>query len=204
MSDLDLDRLGDVWRQQPDPAELERLRRTALKVARRARWGRFVDLIATVTVASVVLLLILRNPQQNTVLAGTATILLLLLSHRRQERLRRIELKSLSGGTEEMIAQSIDRIEATTRHHRFTLMGIVPALALVVLFSSTISAQVGMILAPFRETSWFRPVWVGAWLAIGAAAIAFAVLSLRRGRRELARLRAMQDSYEEERTSAKL
>ena len=33
MSDFDLDRLGDVWRQQPDPAEMERLRRTAIAVA---------------------------------------------------------------------------------------------------------------------------------------------------------------------------
>ena len=29
MSDFDLDRLGGVWRQQPDPAELEALRRSA-------------------------------------------------------------------------------------------------------------------------------------------------------------------------------
>ena len=37
MSDFDLDRLGDVWRQQPDPAEMERLQRTAAAVSRRAR-----------------------------------------------------------------------------------------------------------------------------------------------------------------------
>ena len=44
MSDFDLDRLGDVWRQQPDPAEMERLQRTAIAVARRARLSAILDI----------------------------------------------------------------------------------------------------------------------------------------------------------------
>ena len=43
MSDFDLDRLGDVWRQQPDPAEMERLQKSAAAVARRARRAQVVD-----------------------------------------------------------------------------------------------------------------------------------------------------------------
>ena len=38
MSEIDLDHLGDVWRAQPDPAEIERLRRSA-EAVRRARAG---------------------------------------------------------------------------------------------------------------------------------------------------------------------
>ena len=44
MTDFDLDRLGDVWRQQPDPAEMERLQRSAAAVSRRARWAQLVDI----------------------------------------------------------------------------------------------------------------------------------------------------------------
>src|SRR5207237_8830035 len=61
MSDFDLDRLGDVWRQQPDPAEMERLRRTAIAVARRARLGAIVDVLAAVAVAAVVFVLVIIN-----------------------------------------------------------------------------------------------------------------------------------------------
>ena len=43
MTDFDLDRLGDVWRQDPDPAEMAALKRTAETVARRARREQIAD-----------------------------------------------------------------------------------------------------------------------------------------------------------------
>ena len=90
MSDFDLDRLGDVWRQQPDPAEMQRLQRTAAAVARRARLSAIVDVCAAVAVAAVVIILVVTNPNTRTVVMGTAAILVLLGSNIRQRKLRRM------------------------------------------------------------------------------------------------------------------
>ena len=51
MTDLDLDRLGDLWRQRPTPSEMESLRRTAEAVQRKARWGQWLDYGAAIVVA---------------------------------------------------------------------------------------------------------------------------------------------------------
>jgi len=202
MSDFDLDRLGDVWRQQPDAAELERLRRTAVKVARRARWGRIVDIVATVAITSVVLLLVWSNPQKNTIVVGLATIVLLLLGQRRQRRLRQVELRNLTGDTEEMIAQSIERIETTIRHNRLTLIGLGPIVLLAMIFAATTDRGSDAVLASLRDQPWFRFVWYGVWIAAVAGFVVFTLLAIRRGRREVERLTAMRDSYHQERKSA--
>src|SRR5262245_53102612 len=101
MIEFDLDRLGDVWRERPDPAELERLQRTADRVRRRARWGQTIDIVSAVVVAIVVLLLVLSNPKIDTLLVGGAAILVLLGSQIRYRRLRQDELRSLTGSAEQ-------------------------------------------------------------------------------------------------------
>ena len=97
MSDFDLDRLGDVWRQQPDPAEMERLQRTAIAVARRARLAAILDVCTAVAVAAVVIILVITNPRIQTVVMGSAAILVLLGSNLRLRKLRQVELKGLTG-----------------------------------------------------------------------------------------------------------
>ena len=124
MTDFDLDRLGDVWRQQPDPAELERLQKSAATVARRARISQVTDIVVAVAVAAVVIFLVASNPRPVTVAVGGAAILVLLVGNIRLRRVRQIELKHLAGGTEEMLDQSIIRAETTVRHHRFSLLGL--------------------------------------------------------------------------------
>ncbi len=202
MTEFDLDRLGDVWRQQPDPAELERLRRSAAGVARRARWGRILDAIATMAVASVVLLLVWANPQKNTIVVGLVTIMLLLLGQRRQRRLRRVELESLTGDTEEMIAQSIVRLETTIRHNRLSLVAIGPIFLLAMIFAATTERQGDAVLASLREMPWFSLVWFSGWVAVVAGSVVFVVLTIRRSGRELERLTAMRDAYLQERKDA--
>ena len=91
MIDFDLDRLGDVWRQRPDPAELEHLKRSADAVRRRARWAQLIDIVAALVVAAVVLLLVLSNPKADTLLVGGAAILMLLGTQVRSRRLRQRE-----------------------------------------------------------------------------------------------------------------
>lgn len=197
MTDLDLERLGDVWRQQPDPEELDRLRRTALAVSRRARLQQVLDLVAAVVVASVVLFLVVSSGRTGTVLMGCAAILVLLVSHVRQRRMRQIELRSLSGTTEDMLDQSIERVETAVRHHRFSLIAIGPVLALALLFAAT-AEEDGALLGAVSGAPLLRAVWFGVALALIAGIPLFLLFAVRRGRRELERLWAMRNSYRAE------
>ena len=202
MTDLDLDRLGDVWRQQPDPEEMERLQRTAAAVSRRARWGQVADIGAAIGVASVVILLVLSNPKTETFLIGGAAILVLLGSNIRQRRLRQVELKSLTGGTEAMLDQSILRIETTLKHTRFTLTAIGPSLLVGGLVAASAGvSRGGSILPVLNSIPLLRFMWLGVAIAALAAFIISSVFAIRRGREELERLTAMREAYREERQS---
>lgn len=196
MTDFDLDRLGDVWRQQPDPAEMERLQKTAARVSGRARLRQRTDIGASLIVAAIVILLVILNPGTRTLLMGGAAILVLLGSNIRQRRLRQVELKGLTGGTEEMLDRSIDRIGTTQRHNRISLIGLGPAIVMGSLFAAVASRGGGSLLPHLGI------LWTAGWIAAAVALSIFLAYSIRRGRRELERLKAMRESYREEHESS--
>jgi Flp pilus assembly protein TadB len=200
MSDFDLDRLGDVWRRQPDPAEMEKLQRTAAAVSRRARLAQIVDLGAAVAVAGVVVLLVLSNPQLNTFVLGAAAILILLFSVYRQRQLRAAELKSLTGSTEEMLDQSIERVVATRKRNLFGVISMVPGLAIGYLFASAAdphggSERFATMVANAGFSRFFIPAVI---VGILLATVIWLVRSIRASDRELERLRALRDAYARE------
>jgi hypothetical protein len=195
MSDFDLDRLGDVWRQQPDPEEMERLQRTAIAVARRARFAAILDICTALAVALVVIVLVLANPKTQTFVMGSAAILVLLGSNLRQRKLRQVELKQLTGTTEEMLDQSIDRIETTLRHHKFTLYAIPPLFLASWIFARTAGPPPAAVLGSLGQVSWVRPILLATGVGGVVALAIFLILSIRRGRRELNRLNVMRDAY---------
>lgn len=197
MSDFDLDRLGDVWRQEPDPSELLSLQRSAAAVQRRARWRRLIDIVVAITVAVVVMFLVWQNPKKETFTVGACAMLILLYGHHRQRRLREEEMRSLTGSAKDMIDQSIGRIEATVRYHRLSLFGIGPAFLVALLFSA-LADRGGAVFAGLREMPWFRVFWIGTWLATVALVVIYVILAIRKGRAELARLNAMRDAYRKE------
>jgi hypothetical protein len=202
MTDFDLDRLGGVWRQQPDAVELEQLQRSAAAVSRRARRSQVVDIGAALAVATVVVLLVLSNPKPGTFLIGGAAILLLLGSNIRLRRLREVELRSLTGGTEDMLDQSIERVEKTLKHNRFTLTAIGPALLVGGLVA--VSAGVrrgGSVLPALNDVPLLRIAWLGLAIAGLATVVIVSLLAMRRGRRELEKLLAMREAYRHERES---
>jgi Flp pilus assembly protein TadB len=198
MSEFDLERLGDVWRQQPDPAEMERLQRTAAMVSRRARWAQAVDVGAAIIVSGIVILLISKNPTKGTFLVGAAAILVLIHSNLRQRRLRQVELRSLTGGTEEMLDQSIERVETTRKRNRLSAIMLPPGLAIGMLFAYFVAPDSGkQILPTVIADSGMRPLF---WLAVFAllATVLFLVRSMRSTGRELGRLRTLRDAYRRE------
>jgi TRAP-type C4-dicarboxylate transport system permease large subunit len=202
MNDLDLDRLGDVWRQQPDPEEMARLQRTAAAVGRQARLGQLIDVGAALAVAVVVTLLVLSNPQTNTLLMGGAAILVLLVSQVRQRKLRQVELRGLAGGTEEMLDQSIERVDATLKRTRFSLFAIGPGFLIGWIFMNSVTDQPvrGFLPSSFDEL-WVRLLWNGVIAIVLVAVGVYSARSIRRGRNELERLIAMRNAYREERES---
>jgi membrane protein implicated in regulation of membrane protease activity len=197
MTDFDLDRLGDVWRRPPDAAEMERLQRSAAAVSRRARIAQFLDILAGAAASVVVIFLVWTNPRLETFLLGAAAILVLLISNRRVRKLRQVELRSLAGSTEDMLDQSINRLETTLKHKRFSLIATGPALVIGFLLAWTAGVNPGALVAPA-----LRLVWRGTTFAVLAGVVLYLVFAIRRDQRELERLRVMRESYRLEGESA--
>lgn len=201
MSDFDLDRLGEVWRQQPDPAEMERLQRSAAAVSRRARLSQIVDVGAAVATAGAVIILVSFNPHTKAFAMGVAAILVLLYGNIRQRRLRQVELRSLTGNAENMLQQSVERVETTLKHHRLTLLALGPACLVGVLFGVVGIGESG--ISELRDPQLLRTLLVGGGIAAVAAFSMIMLLAIRRGKRELERLKAMREAYHQERESVR-
>jgi hypothetical protein len=199
MSDFDLDRLGDVWRQQPDPAELEALRRAAEAVRRRARWSQLIDVAAGLVVAGVVLFLALSNPQRDTLVVGGTAIMVLLYSLIRQRRLREAELRGLTGSAEEMLDQSIVRVQAALKRAKFGAL-IMPAGVILGLALGYLTDR----RSPGDPVSWYhgQPGLAAAVLVLACGSLAVATLflfrSMRKSRQELERLTGLREAYSKE------
>lgn len=199
MNDFDLDRLGDVWRQQPDPEEMKRLQDSATKVARRAKLAQVIDIVAAIAVAAIVVALVAANPKADTLLLGAGAIIFLLGSNVRLRKLRRVELSSLTGSTEDMLDQAILRAETTSRHHRFGLFAIGPAFVIGVVVAA--ESRGGQMLPALLGGSKLGLTSLGLGMAVVIATFFYSLRGLRRARRELDRLRAMREAYRHERES---
>lgn len=198
MTELDLDRLGDVWRQRPDPKEMEELQRAADAVSRRVRWGQRLDIVAALLVGGVVLFLAISSPRSEALVVAGGLILVLLVSQIRSRRFRQEELRSLTGMTEEMLDQSIARLQATLKRIRQQLLLIVPGL----LFGLAMAAQIddGFYhqLMPDPASGTILSVAALLLLALGGS---WLFRTLRSVRQETARLVALRDAYRRERAS---
>ncbi|MGZ8997865.1 MAG: hypothetical protein ACXW2T_03310 [Allosphingosinicella sp.] len=202
MTDLDLDRLGDLWRQRPTLAEMEGLRRSAAAVQRKARFGLLLDNGAAIIVGAIVLLLVLASPTADTMVVGGGAIVILLLSQARTRRLRLEELKGLTGSTQEMLDQSIARARATLKRTRFQLLAIAPGFALGLGVAAITNRRSG----DFYRRMFFES-GVNLWI-VTAAVLALAALAIGLGRSaaatraELERLVALRNSFQAEGATA--
>ena len=182
---------------------MERLQRSAAAVRRRARLSQIVDVAVAVAVAGVVIILVLSNPRSEAFVMGAAAILVLLYSNYRLRKFRQVELRTLSGSTEDMLDQSIDRVEKTIKHNRFTLIALAPGIVMGALLASVAlpGDHIPSALGALHDVRPLRLFVMSSTLAVLAAGVIFLALGIRRARRELGRLVAMREIHRHERRS---
>jgi len=199
MIDRELDDLGGLWRQEPDRAEIEALRRSAARIARRGRMARAIEGGFAGLIAIVALVIVVARPSFDVALMGGTVILILLISQMRQRRLREVELKSLTGSAAEMLDQSIARVDAAIRRNRFGLIGMVPALAVTLVFAHLAERRRGAPIIPYELVP---SDWRGIGMLIAVLAVVIVVVrtiqAMRAGRREVERLRDVRRLFADE------
>ncbi len=199
MNDLDLDRLGDLWRTSPDPAELDQLRRSAGLVQRRARVGQISDFLLAALVSAVVVMLVLSNPRLDTALLGGAAIVAMLLGTIRQRRLRQEELRTLSASTDQMLDQIEARLRSTVTRARLNLIGAAPAVLIGVAFGWTLDSGAGSpLLTRFSASPLTSLLVASVIVAILVIALAHFARALRQAKLELGEIIRMRDDFRSE------
>ena len=196
--DLDLDRLGDLWRTEPDPQEMQRLKRAATSAARRARWGQVSDYLLAALVSIAIIAIVASNPGLNVGLAGGAAILVMLFGTSYQRRLRQTELKALTGTAEEMLDQSIDRLAATRKRAAFGLLVAIPSVLIGLGFGAVIDNDGSELIARWRENPEALRLFEAIMVGVLVMFLVQMFVSVRRSRAELARLRALREAYRQE------
>jgi membrane protein implicated in regulation of membrane protease activity len=157
-----------------------------------------VDIVSAIVVAGVVLLLVLSNPSLDTLVVGGGAILVLLYGQIRSRRFRQKELRSLTGSTEQMLDQSIERVRAGLSRARSTLILLPPAFLLGILVAYVAVPRSGGDLAErFAQPGVSTAIQIAAFLAL-AAAVVHILRTIRVARRELERLTALRDAYRQE------
>ncbi len=196
--DLDLDRLGDLWRTEPDPQEMQRLKRAATSAARRARWGQVSDYLLAALVSIAIIAIVASNPSLNVGLAGGAAILAMLFGTNYQRRLRQTELKALTGTAEEMLDQSIERLTATRKRAAFGLLVAIPGVLVGLGFGAVIDNNSGELIARWRENPEALRLFEAVMVGVLVMFLVQMFVAARRSRTELARLRALREAYRQE------
>jgi len=202
MTDFDLDRLGELWREDPETAQIERLRQSAMAVSRRGRLAQLADAIGAVVagIGLVAVAAIGHNPK--TFVAAGAALLLMLFSVMRNRKLREAEIRMLTGTTEEMLDQSIDRARARHKRMRFNLLFSPLSIPVILWMISTRDRGPGGLQAAIARHP-VLPLEVLGVIALVIVGIAFVYIrSLPRSRAELERLESLRDAYRRERNEA--
>jgi hypothetical protein len=198
MSDFDLDRLGEMWRQDPEPAEIEHLRATARAVSRRARMAQFVDTAGAVVVGAALVAIVIVSPQPGTFAAVAAALLLMLFSVLRNRKLREAEIRMLTGTTEQMLDQSIERLVAKRKRMRFNLFSTPLLLPIGIWLISTRDRGYGDFETALAADPTLRIALVAIVLVFLLGPVIVYLRPFLRSRAELEQLVALRDVYRQE------
>jgi hypothetical protein len=123
----------------------------------------------------------------------------MLFSTVRQRRLRMIELATLSGSTEHMLDQSIERARATIRRARLNLLTTPLGLPLGIAFGAALDRGQGSGMYQRLTSEPLITALVSMTLLVAAATICVYLIRVRRAaRQELERLTQLRQAYEAE------
>lgn len=199
MSDLDLDKLGALWREALPEEETRDLERSARHVSRRAKLALVGGYVLAAAIGVAVLVIVAINPEGETAFFGGVALLLLLLSQVRRRRYRQIEIQGLTGDTEAMIDQLIERQQATLKLARFSLWIIGPATVAGIFFGSAVGGSAGSKLFLERVADMeSRLLLLGIAFLLIATMAAQIVIAMRKHGCELDRLIALREAYRQE------
>jgi hypothetical protein len=199
MTEFDLDRLGSLWRQDPEPAEIERLRQSARKVSRRARLAQAADAAGTLAVSvSLIIIALVNRRADATAVIGTI-IAFLFYSSLRNRKLRELEVKAATGSTQEMLDQAIARGEGVLKRIRANLVASIIALPLMGLLLLTLEHGPGRNLARrYFEHSHIPLVVDFVILVLVGWIVVQTLVTVRNTRREVRQLRALREAFQTE------
>jgi hypothetical protein len=204
VSDLDLERLGELWRGDPQPEAIEELRRAAAAAKRRGPVKTMLDYALAVVMAAAVLFIIAVDRQVDTAFVGAVALLMLIFGQLRQRRFRRLELESLSGDTSSMIDQSIERVEATFKHASQGLLLLPPAITLGIVLGFVSDDATRPFFSRLGDNPLSALLLAAIMFIALPAMVVHLILTKRRSRRELERLHALREAYRKEENEADL
>jgi Mn2+/Fe2+ NRAMP family transporter len=195
VTDFDLERLGELWREQPDPEEVERQRLAAREVARKARRAELAENVLAALTLLVILAVVSINPGTVSYGLGVLTAFLIVSSQLRQRRFRRAEIVSLTGETPTMLDRAIVRLEATLRRTRFGMLVIGPATAVGAFFALSVDRPgEGTRILTFSQGTASVVIIILSTVVL-LATILHLHSTMKKSQAELDRLRELRESY---------
>lgn len=198
MIDGSFDDLSAIWASASPGQDSAKLLARSVAAQRRAQIAEKLELLVAVGIGCAIILGEWSHHSSGALVVGGMILALLLWSSRVRFRLRRVEWLTADGNREAFLAAAITRLRARTRRATWSAVLLLPAAALGVVFAAiSHEAGIGDIAARLRlGVTLTGPVTLGA--AVLAATLVALIIRIRRHRRELDRLTAIQASYHEE------
>lgn len=204
MSDIELDPLVTLWRQELDADGLRALHRSAQAANRRARFAALFDYAVAAVLIGAIAVAIALYPVPEVVAAGALVAAMLAWGQLRQRRLRQAELQSLKGDMLAMLDAALASNEAALKRAAFGLVLIGPATLMGAMLAFVLDTKGGAELAsPSALGPLTGTILAGAAAFALLAAVVRLTVTIRRRRREMQRLLEMRDSYLKELESSR-
>jgi hypothetical protein len=191
-----------MWRQDPAPAEVERPRRTAASVSRRARLAQWADTIGAAIASTALITIAVLNRDPRTLAVAVAALGLMLLSVIRNRKLREAEITMLTGATAEMLDQSIERAKATRKRMRFNLAAGPLAIPIFAFLLSTRGPAHGILTTRFHVPPHFVWTVTAVFLVVAVWMMIEYARGFMRSGTELEQLSRLREAYRAEQGEA--
>lgn len=193
--DSEFDNLAHLWRGDAEEQDVGSFSELSKRAVRRAQWAERAEFAVVGALTLLILFGVWRQESLRSLLIGSTIIALLLWSSRTRYRLRRIEWSTDASDHESFLRSTIRRTRARARRTFWSLVLLVPATLLGMLFPSMAGNGAGSTGRPtFQIASWSS---LAALLSL-AATFAYLVVRMQRQRNEHAQLTRVLNDYRRE------